>query len=249
MADPLFDLELDLHGSAVRSRDHFLDQGEMVVLQALTDERAGDRESEDVVDEAGRPNVGEPHHEGRVGELFSRAREHPRPRFECRMLRVGRHHAYSTEPFHNGGKPYGGALRQRGGGPVSRPGGKAGWKIARWFSTPHARRGVLTFFLLSRGLASEDARPVYSPLDRRSRSLIERGSSTDGQRQANVSAEQPSPREGARIPAPDADPGRARDPCRASPQRANAGHRLTCADGPGAIARCAARLRRRPAGS
>src|SRR5438132_11397325 len=35
---------------------------------------------------------------------------------------------------------------------------------------------------------------------------------TDGQRQADVSAEQPSPGEGAWFPAPDADPGRSRDP-------------------------------------
>src|SRR6476661_725602 len=93
------------------------------------------------------------------------------------MLRVGRHHAYSTGPFHNGGKPNGGVLRQRRRDPVARPGGKAGWKIARRFSTPHACDGVLTFFLLSRALASEDGRPVYCPLDRREPVPIERGSS------------------------------------------------------------------------
>src|SRR5207248_5434795 len=91
------------------------------------------------------------------------------------------------------------------GRPGLAPRGKAGWKIARRFYTPHARRGVLTFFLLSRGLASEDARPVYSPLDRREPVSDRARISTDGQGQADVPAEQPSPREGARFPAPDAD--------------------------------------------
>src|SRR5262245_38164878 len=104
-----------------------------------------------------------------------------------------------------------------GRGPVSRSGGKAGWTIARGFSTPHAGGVVLTFFLLSRGLASVDARSVYSRVDRpspvhptRTRNLH------DGQGQADVPTEQPPPREGARLPAPDADQGRSRDPRRST---------------------------------
>jgi len=111
MTDPLFDLELDLDRTSVRGRDRFLDQREMVVLQALTHERARNGKGEDIVDKAGGPHVGEPHHERRIRELGSRAGQHTRPRLERRMLRVGRHHAYSTGPFHNGGKPNGGILR------------------------------------------------------------------------------------------------------------------------------------------
>src|SRR4249919_609798 len=38
-------------------------------------------------------------------------------------------------------------------------GGKAGWTIARGFSTPHVAAGVLTHFLLSRALSSDDDHP------------------------------------------------------------------------------------------
>src|ERR1044071_9897595 len=77
-------------------------------------------------------------------------------------------------------------------GPVSRSGGKAGWTIARGFSTPHAGGPLLTFFLLARGLASVDARPVYSRGRRRRLPARERGSSDHGQGQADVPTEQPS---------------------------------------------------------
>jgi ribonuclease P protein component len=63
-----------------------------------------------------------------------------------------------------------------------------------------------------------------------SRFPIERGIVTDGERQTDVPAEQPAPREGARFPAPDADQSRSLDPGGSTPQRARTGHRLTCAN-------------------
>jgi ribonuclease P protein component len=50
--------------------------------------------------------------------------------------------------------------------------------------------------------------------------------SSDGQGQANVSTEQPPPSEGARVPAPHADPGRQSDPPDEAPQGPRAPERL-----------------------
>src|SRR4249919_880858 len=95
-------------------------------------------------------------------------------------------------------------------------GGKAGWTIARGFSTPHVAAGVLTHFLLSRALSSNDDHPytAWPP------ALPDPASSKDprhGQGQANVPAEQPPSLEGARLPPSHADAGRPRHRRREAP--------------------------------
>ena len=145
------------------------------------------------------------------------------------MLRVGRHHAYSTSPFHNGGKPNGGVLRRRRRDPVRAPGGRRAEDSTAVFHTARVRRGLDALSVV-KSLGQRGWRPVYCPLGRRepgSRSSEDRH---HGQRQTDVPAEQPPPREGARFPSPDADPRRSLDPGGSTPQRARTAHRLTCAN-------------------
>ena len=101
----LLDLELDLDRPAACRGGRVLDQRKMVVLQTFADERARNRQREDVGVQRGGADVGEPHDERGLRELLARSGQDGRPRIARGMLRVCGHHAYSTGPFHNGGKP------------------------------------------------------------------------------------------------------------------------------------------------
>src|SRR5439155_7881373 len=127
----------------------------MIVLQAFSNKETGHGESQRLALELDGAHVREPHDDGRVGQLQPGAIQDVRPRLLRRGLRRRTRHTYpqtlSTTVDNStleGGAAPGHESRCRRGEP--------GRTIAPAFSTPPARRGVLTHFPLSRGLSCDD---------------------------------------------------------------------------------------------
>ena len=119
----------------------------------------GTDKREHLVVERDRRDVGEPHDDRRVLELRRGLGSGRQSRLRARLYR-----RRSVPYLFHKTFPHRWITRSGEGFPFDRLGdmsharGKAVGTIARWFSTLHAQRLVLTLFLLSTPLASDDAR-------------------------------------------------------------------------------------------
>ena len=102
-AERLVDVEADLHVRPDGLEGRGSDEVKMVVLQPFSHHIAGNVEREDPVLQRDGIDVGEPHHDGRFGELGAGALQDVCPGVLRLAFRERYRHAYPQAPFHNGG--------------------------------------------------------------------------------------------------------------------------------------------------